>query len=172
MYVCVCIYMRKKMTTHSSILVWKIPWIEELGGLQSMRSQRVGHDWATNTHTHTQPPHHFHSSFVEHLGWFHVLAIVNNAAVNIGVHLSFPVMIFFRYMPRCQGTFKESSMLHFSSFVCHFSRTFYSLSVPILGMSRAARSSQDWDHEKQYLLGFLSVTRFSDSFQHQRPCMY
>ena len=68
--------------------------------------------------------------------------------------------------------FKESSMLHFSSFVCHFSRILFSLSVPILGMSRAARSSQDEDHGKGYLLGFLSVTPFSDSFQCQRPCMY
>ena len=31
-------------TTHSSILAWRIPWTEELGGLQSMGSQRVGHD--------------------------------------------------------------------------------------------------------------------------------
>ena len=32
------------MATHSSILAWKIPWTEEHGGLQSMESQRVGHD--------------------------------------------------------------------------------------------------------------------------------
>ena len=32
------------MATHSSILAWRIPWIEEPGGLQSMGSQRVGHD--------------------------------------------------------------------------------------------------------------------------------
>ena len=32
---------------HSSILVWRIPWTEEPGGLQSMGSQRVGHDWTT-----------------------------------------------------------------------------------------------------------------------------
>ena len=36
--------MEKEMTTHSSILAWKIPWTEEPGGLQSMRSQRVGHN--------------------------------------------------------------------------------------------------------------------------------
>ena len=41
------------MATHSSILAWKIPGTEEPGGLQSVGSQRVGHDWATNTHTHT-----------------------------------------------------------------------------------------------------------------------
>jgi len=36
------------MTTHSSTLAWKIPWTEEPGRLQSMRSLRVGHDWATS----------------------------------------------------------------------------------------------------------------------------
>ena len=35
---------RMEMATHSSILVWRIPWMEESGGLQSMGSQRVGHD--------------------------------------------------------------------------------------------------------------------------------
>ena len=39
------------MATHSSILAWRIPWTEELGWLQSMGSQGVGHDWATNTFT-------------------------------------------------------------------------------------------------------------------------
>ena len=36
--------LEKKMATHSSTLAWKIPWMEEPGRLQSMRSQRVGHD--------------------------------------------------------------------------------------------------------------------------------
>ena len=36
--------LEKKMATHSSTLVWEIPWMEEPGGLQSMRLQRVGHD--------------------------------------------------------------------------------------------------------------------------------
>ena len=37
-----------EMATHSSIHAWKIPWIEEPDGLQSMGSQRVGHNLATN----------------------------------------------------------------------------------------------------------------------------
>ena len=37
------------MATHSSIFAWKISWTEELGGLQSIGSQRVRHDWATKT---------------------------------------------------------------------------------------------------------------------------
>ena len=36
--------LEKGMATHSSTLAWKIPWIEEPGRLQSMGSQRVGHD--------------------------------------------------------------------------------------------------------------------------------
>ena len=38
----------KEMATHSSILAWRIPGTEEPGGLQSMGSQRVGHNWATS----------------------------------------------------------------------------------------------------------------------------
>ena len=43
--------LEKEMATHSSILAWRIPWTDEPGGLQSMGSQRVGHDWATNMFT-------------------------------------------------------------------------------------------------------------------------
>ena len=44
--------LEKGMTTHSSILAWRIPWTEEPGQLQSMGLKRVGPDWATNTQTH------------------------------------------------------------------------------------------------------------------------
>ena len=40
--------LQKEMATHSSALAWKFPWMEEAGGLQSMGSLRVGHDWATS----------------------------------------------------------------------------------------------------------------------------
>ena len=36
--------LEKEMATHSSTLAWKIPWMEEPGRLQSIVSQRVGHD--------------------------------------------------------------------------------------------------------------------------------
>ena len=41
--------LEEEMTTYSSILAWRIPWTEEPGGLQSMGSQRVRYNWATNT---------------------------------------------------------------------------------------------------------------------------
>ena len=62
--VCLCVCMRlpwwlrdqedpleKGMSTHSSILAWRNPWTEEPAGLQSMSSQRVRHNWATNIFT-------------------------------------------------------------------------------------------------------------------------
>ena len=44
------------METHSNILAWGIPWTEEPGGLQSVASQRAGHDWRTK-HTAQHPEH-------------------------------------------------------------------------------------------------------------------
>ena len=44
--------LEKEMAIHSSTIAWKIPWTGEPGGLQSMGSQRVRHDWATSlTHS-------------------------------------------------------------------------------------------------------------------------
>ena len=45
--------LEKAMATHSSNLAWEILWTEEPGRLQSMGSQRVRHNWATNTHIRT-----------------------------------------------------------------------------------------------------------------------
>ena len=45
---CLGNFVEKEMATHSSILAWRIPWMEEPGGLQSTGSQRVGHNWATS----------------------------------------------------------------------------------------------------------------------------
>ena len=50
--------LRKEMATHSSILAWRIPWTEEPGGLLSMGSHRVRHDWSdlARTHAHIIEP--------------------------------------------------------------------------------------------------------------------
>ena len=47
--------LKQGIATHSGILAWRIPWTEKPGGLQSIGLQRVGHDWATNTHPHNIP---------------------------------------------------------------------------------------------------------------------
>ena len=64
----------------------------------------------------------FRSSVNGHLGCFHVLAIVNSAAVNIGVHVSFSVLVSSRYMPssgiaESHGGFMETESPYLSSIV-------------------------------------------------------
>ena len=44
--------LEKGMATHSSILAWRILWTEEPGGLHSMGSPRVGHNWSNLAYTH------------------------------------------------------------------------------------------------------------------------
>ena len=50
--------LEKEMATHSSILAWKIPWTEQPGRLQSMGSQRVGHDLVTKQQNTDQQTDH------------------------------------------------------------------------------------------------------------------
>ena len=76
---------------------------------------RVSHIWGNHRNQHTFSSmdetcpgkttlwlHHFfiHSSVDEHLGYFQVLAIVNSAAINTVVHVSFQIILFSRCMPR------------------------------------------------------------------------
>ena len=62
-----------------------------------------------------------HSSFNGHLGCFHVLAIVNSAAVNFGVHVSFSILVSSRYVPRSRiaGSY--------GGFITSFLRTLYTI---------------------------------------------
>ena len=96
------------MATHSSILVRRMPWTEESGGLQSVKLQRVGYDLGTKQKQYSVVYVYYiffiHSSIIGHLACFHVLAIVNSAAMNIGVNVSFRIMVFSRYMPRSEDT--------------------------------------------------------------------
>ena len=52
--------LEQEMATHSSILAWKISWMKEPGGLQSMELKRVRHDRA---HTQAKYAHHFFLNF-------------------------------------------------------------------------------------------------------------
>ena len=61
-----------------------------------------------------------HSSADGHIGCFHILAIINRAAMNIGVHVSFSVMIFSGYMPSSGIAGSYSSFVPSCFFVCLF----------------------------------------------------
>ena len=59
--------LEKEGATHPSILAWDIAWTEESSALQSMGSQKVGHDWSTErvlTHTHAHTHTHTHTHVV------------------------------------------------------------------------------------------------------------
>ena len=55
--------LEEEMATHSSLLVWWTPWMEEPSGLQFMGSQRVGHHWATE-HARMYPQSKSHPSLL------------------------------------------------------------------------------------------------------------
>ena len=55
------------MPTHSSIFAWRTPWTEEPGGLQSIGSQKVGHDWSDLAHVHMQLQFYKHYSSLSYL---------------------------------------------------------------------------------------------------------
>ena len=60
--------LEKGKAAHSSISAWRIPWTEKPGGPQSMGSQRIKHDWATNTHTRKLQNASFFFFWPDHVG--------------------------------------------------------------------------------------------------------
>ena len=66
------------MATHSSILAWRIPWIEEPGGLQSIGSQRVRHDQSNLAHTHVDVLSFGTGGFINTVGASPVSLLVKN----------------------------------------------------------------------------------------------
>ena len=92
--------LEEEMATHSSVLAWRIPGMGKPGGLPSMGSHRVGHDWsdlviAIFSYIYLYLYHVFfiHSFLNGHLCCFHVLDIVSSAAMKIGLHLCFELQL-------------------------------------------------------------------------------
>ena len=99
------IFLERETATHSRVLAWRIPRMGEPGGLPSMGSHRVGHDWSDAA---AAVPHCIYVPYLLYpflwdgqLGSFFVLAIVNSAAMNTAAHVSFQIMIFSRNTPSC-----------------------------------------------------------------------
>ena len=61
--------LNKGRATQSTILAWRIPWTEGPSRPQSMGSQRVGHNWATNAYTHTHTHTHTINAAQHSLSW-------------------------------------------------------------------------------------------------------
>ena len=72
--------LEKETATHSSTLAWKIPWMEEPGGPQSMGSWRVRHNWATSLERHS-----VNTSFLNEWIFLETLASVTSKAFTIKI---------------------------------------------------------------------------------------
>ena len=122
-------------------------WTSRPGVLQIMGSQRVGHDWATElnwTECDMYPNFLILSSANGYLGCFHVLAIVNGAAMNTGVEVSFSILLFSGYLP--------------SSGIAGL----YGTSIPSFGKCR----SELWSP----LSLEITFTAYTDCWQSSVPC--
>ena len=91
--------LEKGMATHSSILAWSIPWTEEPGGQQSMGSQKSWMRLSDQNHSNIYAPDLPYPLIIDgQSGRFCVLIIINSTAMRPGVHVSFRIMVFSRYM--------------------------------------------------------------------------
>ena len=88
------------MATHSSTLAWKIPWMEDPGRLQSMGSQRVRHDWATEKKRKNHQnysmcliPHFYSCVFIDNTPtWFFLKDFLFHSTQNFVISLSTSVV--------------------------------------------------------------------------------
>ena len=86
--------LEKEMATHSSVLAWRIPGIGEPGGLPSLGSHRVGHDWSDLAAAYTPTP-----CWLKHLCSIRALVPVS-FFLSLSLSLSpRPLSLFFRLIP-------------------------------------------------------------------------
>ena len=117
------------MAPHSSTLAWKIPWMEEPGGLQSMGSLRVRHDWATSLSLFT---FHFHALEKERATHSSVLAWRIPGTEEPG---GLPSMGSHRVVHNWSDLAADSVCFHCFSLPLESSKVFLTLSIPLLPLS-------------------------------------
>ena len=90
--------------------------------------------WLSNSPLYIYTPHLYHSSVSEHLGCFHVLAIVNSAAVNTGMSVSFWILVVTRYILRSGIDGSYGSYLFFYGTSILFSLVVIAIYIPTISV--------------------------------------
>ena len=88
--------LEKGVETHPSILAWRFPWTEEPGGLQSIGSQRVWHNWATNFPTF---PLVFYYSFVSEILEFNFSACLQIFILTAFILMNIILLLLWTQLP-------------------------------------------------------------------------
>ena len=141
--------LKEKMATRSSILAWRIPWTEEPGGLQSVGSQRVGHDYAC-THTSFSEPFLLCLLFSLLQGETHTLPLAHThtLAVLLVVSVSLSTVL-----PNRHTLCPSHTLSHTTSAVCfagvlvqEWRRTSVLL-VPVKWCVEPRETHLSWPHE-------------------------
>ena len=115
----------KGMATHSSILAWRISWTEKPGGLPSMGSHRVGHDWSdlgAEWLTHTLNKQRYNRIRVTTRRWIWLLKCRNSSWNLRNINLTIHILVKSLYS---KNTAKLSEMLAGKS--CYFNKTKFRL---------------------------------------------
>ena len=99
--------LEKGMTPHSSILAYRIPWIEETGGLQSIGMQRVGHNWSNLLHMHGLQ--HSGSSFFTIFWNFLKIMFIASLILSNHLILCHPLLFCLQSFP-VSGTFSMNQL--------------------------------------------------------------
>ena len=73
------------MAIHSSILAWRIPWTEEPSGVQSIGSQRVGHDWRNRASMHIYT--HIHTCIYTYYMYTHIYVYTHTSYMYMHTHI-------------------------------------------------------------------------------------
>ena len=141
------------MATHPSFLAWRIPWTEEPGGLQSMGSQRVGHDWTTKHSTalihcmHTPqfiyPCIHRWTHGLSHLWLLWIILLWTWVWIYF-----LELLVSVLSVPRSEITRSYGSSVFFAEFL----RNYYTVSIAVAVCFNSHQQCTTVPHPHQHLL--------------------
>ena len=138
--------LEEEMATHFNILAWKIPWTEESGGTQSMGSQRVWHDWATE-HSTLAPQKILSTTKRKEQRKMFSMQIKQSIVINYWWHLQF---------------FTSQNKIFQLIFIIFFPTTVSNKMVTAFALRTFWKLNKDWSGK--YIVFFSEIIYFFGSF--------